>query len=131
VDLAKNMELFQGEMERARVGLSSVTPEEIKAHLAKITYKPGWRIFLLEDVLTDLPTMLAVDFTTEDTYNPGNQIVIGFREKLKFPIMSLEHFERQVLDALDRIERHETREWFRVEGVMKYDPHKIRERING
>lgn len=117
---------FQSEAERARVGLSSVSPEEIKAHLAKITYKPGWRIWLMEDVLTDLPTLLAIDFEVEDTYNPGNIVKIGMREKLRLPIMSLEQFEHQVLDAIDRAERHETREWFKVDGVMKYDPHKRR-----
>lgn len=110
--------------QRARVGMSSVTPDEIRAHLTKITYKPGWTIRLLEDVLTGLPTLVAIDFDTEDTYNPGRTIKIGFRDKLRMPIVSLEQFERQILDMIDRVERHETREWFRIDGVMKYDPHR-------
>lgn len=111
--------------------------EELEEHLKKITYKPSWNFYLEPTYSHDL--WLSVTFHTLDTYADPQilysdhseeaielrrQVKIGMRHKLQGPFLILVQFELAVLDALDKCEKHETREWFRVEGVMKYDPHR-------
>lgn len=111
--------------------------QELEDHLNKITYKPSWR-FRLEPHWGSRDLFLSISFRTLDTYTsdigvtfdePSEietraQVKIGMRHRLRGPFLAIEQFERAVLDAIDKCERHETREWFKVDSVMKFDPHK-------
>lgn len=115
--------------------------EELEQYLEKITYKPSW-CFRLEPRPYGYDFFLMVTFHTLDTYsdpvgvkNPveefsgldiqlRKEVKIGMRHRLRGPFLGYPQFERAVLDVIDKCERHETREWFRVDGVMKYNPHR-------
>lgn len=96
---------------------------EVERHLEKIKYKRDWSISVAEVPLFSGKMFLQVSFYPEDSYNPGTTIKIGMREPLQ-PCHTVEELEHRVLGFLDRCERHETREWFKIDGVAKYDLHR-------
>ena len=120
-----------------------LTLTELEQHIEKITYKPSWNFRLVKDdsryweyqSMVRFELRLAVTFRVPNTYaedpNLREEIKIGMHHILRGPFMTIEQFERAVLEAIDRAERHETREWFRVDGAMKYDPHKLQGGRNG
>jgi hypothetical protein len=97
---------------------------EIEAHLATMTYKPGWRMAVVELPPFSSRFHLAISFYAEDAYGSGKQVKIGRHYPLRPPIRSLDQFEHAVFTAILDLEKHEAREWFRVGGVMKLDPHR-------
>jgi hypothetical protein len=105
---------------------SEVTYEELVDRLNRFTYKPGWRM-RLERMATGTPYLL-VEFEAENTYRPGETIKVGFREPLppgsSILFSSPGAFDAWLLSRLDEIERHETREWLKFDGVMIFDPHR-------
>lgn len=101
---------------------------ELQRHLERIKYKPNWSIRVEEIPEFSGRLYLSVSFITEDSWRPGQTTKIGMRTQLRQPVLNTDQFEHLVLQFLDQAERHETREWFKVDGVAKFDPHK-KERV--
>lgn len=102
-----------------------MTYYETKAALAKVTYKPGWKFAIVDHGVNSFA--LAISFEQIDTYNPDRTIKVGFHEPIyRGALVSIEAFQHWIITLIDKIERHEAREWFRYDGVMIFDPHKAR-----
>jgi hypothetical protein len=102
-----------------------MSPSEIRDYVERrVAYKPGWKIRLDEVPLGSRTSLsLHVSFTTEDTWNPGRTTLIGMRFPLDAPVRDAVQLDHLVLDCLDQCERHETREWLKIDGVARFDPH--------
>jgi len=96
--------------------------EQAEAFMRRFTYKPGW-VFALIPNYGATSWGIHVSFDTEDTFNPGHDIKIGFRRTMPIP-PNEDYLAAQLLKIIDGIERHEAREWFKVDGQMPFDPHK-------
>lgn len=95
--------------------------------LKSITYKPGWRIE--EDDIND-PHYLhySLRFMAVCAVTGRNEIQVAARHSICLGAESILSLDRMivnhVLDSIHRAERHETLEFFKVNGVAIYDPHK-------
>lgn len=95
--------------------------------LSRITYKPGWTLKVEPDLFTEVEGILTIEFVTEDTYHPGRMSRIMMRETIPYYILTPrdeKKFTRYILDTLIKAEKHEAREWFKVDGVIFDNPHK-------
>lgn len=100
-----------------------ITIEQAQSIIHRLTYKPGWKFHL--DFYTVDKVSLAISFDTENAYEPGQIVKIGFRQVLTpSTLISEESFIAALMSIIDRAERHETREWFKIDGQMPFDPHK-------
>lgn len=98
-----------------------MTFAEFCHHARRCTYKPNTRIDVYEEL-----RQLRVSFYVPDTEPPHTKIHISMSFSIpddlaKFPhSMDVFHF---VLDCVDQVEKHETREWFCVDGKGMFNPH--------
>lgn len=95
--------------------------------LKRFTYKRGWEFFLIDPAGPYDDPGVQIKFYTENTYRPGQQILITSRDRLPTPWIIAkdeDKFARYLLDVIVRVERHEAQEWLRRDGVMLFDPHK-------
>lgn len=89
--------------------------------LTRVTYMPGTRLSVINDG-DNTGRYLAVNLRAEDSYYPGSFI----RLPHLFPMpdnIDAGNFLPWVADRLIDAARHESREWFRVDGVPFIDPH--------
>lgn len=103
-----------------------MTNEEIKKFVEeRVTYKPNWTLRVDEDAMSH--PYLLINFTTQDAYGVCDQPVqIGRRLRIPDHVKLSEQFlENFLIISLDNMERHESREWFKIDGVMVRDPHKV------
>lgn len=102
-----------------------MTRDEFIALAKRITYKPNANVQAF--FITPELQQLRVSFHVEDTATPDDEKHIHI--SMSFPI-PLDYFtdERQavywILQRIDEAEAHETREWFKLDGVAVFDPHK-------
>lgn len=97
--------------------------------LKKVTYKPGWTIepYAPHGSYDDFG--IRIEFKAEDTRNPGRTARVTARERIpEFVIVRRDpkRFFIAVQEALFKVERHESQEWFWVDGQIFDDPHKER-----
>lgn len=92
-------------------------------HVARrITYKPNAKIEVFPDM-----RQLRVSFHVEDTTAAGGARI---HISLSYPIPSYGLFKdgvaiaHWILQCVYDAESHETREWFKLDGVAIFDPHK-------
>lgn len=86
------------------------------SQLARITYKPNW------EMMIQIDGSLIVRYLAVDSRNPGHPRRFEAHRALT-PTNDPNTFAAQILDRLDNIEKHETREWFRVDGQLFADEH--------
>lgn len=98
---------------------------EMNELLKRWTYKPGWRVEVQAiDLRSDYHSVwVQITFDAEDAFDPGHDILIGMRHTMRVPANE-QMFWEQLLCEIDKAERHETREFFKVDGKMLFDPHK-------
>lgn len=85
--------------------------------LTHCTYRPGWTLRI-----EGPPWLLRIDGHALDSLNPGETV----RLPHMFPIpsiLSVNRFYLWVAERLTDCERHESREWFKVDGMRYLDPH--------
>lgn len=86
----------------------------LKAEIvSRITYKPGWEFSATEEKLT-------IEFDVEDSRGGGP---LHLRFDFPWDPSYRWYTADYVWDRIQVIERHEAKEWFRVEGRLVHDPH--------
>lgn len=113
-----------------------MTPDEIRAIVKTITYKPGHTIdvrFRNSDGLgrqfqryewAELRVSAELCDAVPETSPDEPTVPVTFSQT--FPPDFMDSKERVILaveDVIRRFERHEFDEWFRVDGVPVYNPH--------
>jgi len=95
----------------------SATAEQRRAAVALIGYKPGWRF----RIGGPLNRYLCVHAVTTDSSNPTRER--STQHMFEMPDLEGRAFYRWVFDRLCDCERHETGEFFRVNGQVPYYPY--------
>jgi hypothetical protein len=94
--------------------------EDIRAHLGRITYRPGWTFEAYEDEHEGYK--LRILAPVENSYRPGETVDLGIDSFLP-PLETTHELETWLAWRLRRIESHESREWLRRDGQLISDPH--------
>lgn len=97
-----------------------LTTEQIRAHLGRLTYKPGWS-FEVRDAAWEGP-FVRILVEVEDSYSPGATTILGINSFIP-AVTSPEALEHWLLQRIIRIESHEAREFFKRDGQVVFDPH--------
>jgi hypothetical protein len=101
-----------------------MTEYEVRELLKRFTYKPGWKFEPTTYFSTNPGEMtMAIRYEAEDAFNPGRQIIVGTRKRFVAPVNE-QMFWANMLSMIESVERHEAREWFKVDGQMPFNPHK-------
>lgn len=110
------------------------TEEQIHNHLGWVgdllthfSYKPGWTFEArpVAFALGHYDVCVRFEFVTPNSYRPEELIRIASNERVpSYVIGKPEKFAHWFQHALFSVERHESREWFRVDGEVFDDPHK-------
>lgn len=90
--------------------------ESLERLLQTFTYKPDWAFTIIEEGL--LIRLIAVD-----TDNHRNRIPITFSIGIPSFVRPDFPWDRWLLDQIMEVEKHEAREFFKVNGVKVFDPH--------
>src|SRR3954451_23959390 len=94
---------------------------EIRDCLGRCEYKPGWSWRLREDSWEGLFVRFLVEI--DDSYGTG-ALTLGIDSWLP-PQVSEESLRLWMAWRLGRIESHEMREFFKVDGRPVFDPHVV------
>lgn len=112
------------------VGIASEDYRTLVSWVKEFTYKPGFVIELTanppETVRRDVVGVVSLWTQVIDSRNPSRgKIKVGQAFIIyEYLIDNREHFYRWLLSKFIEFERHEAREWFKVNGVLFDDPHK-------
>jgi hypothetical protein len=98
-----------------------LTPDETRAHLARLTYREGWTWTLLEDewegpyvrFLIDVP-----DTHSDQTITLGVDTYLSPNDRANTQALDL-WFQWRIC----RLESHEAREFTKLDGKVLFDPH--------
>lgn len=97
-----------------------LTIAETQAHLAKLTYKPGWSFSAYEGLFEGHHIVIRTN--VEDSYHPGEKVTLDIRSPLP-PFQDILDLEHWLIWRLSIIETHEAREWLQKDGKPIFDPH--------
>jgi hypothetical protein len=97
-----------------------LTTLEIQEHLRHVTYKPGWSFTAYDGRWEG--QHIIIDVVTPDAFNPGHDITLDVHTSLP-PLDTIRELDRWLLWRLMRIESHELREWYKVDGKVIVNPH--------
>jgi hypothetical protein len=97
-----------------------LTFDEIRTELGKVTYRDQWRFVLYPHPYEGI--WLSIIAELPDADHPGKTRVNNMRVALP-PIPDVNYLHAWLLHRLIRIESHEAREFYRVDGVKIADPH--------
>lgn len=109
---------------------------DLERMLRRVTYKPGYELALEDDsyrfephTSTMICATLVVRFTAVDTYDNRRHIPLEYRADLPMIAEMAEDPEEFFFNWLETqligMEAHEAREWFKIDGKIKHDPHKL------
>lgn len=101
-------------------GILSLSTAYLQAILERVRYKPGWD-FSLYDGRHEGQHMV-ITTVVPDAYNPSETVTLDVHSMLP-PQFSETQFLEWLLWRLRRIEIHECREFFHVDGQVYDDPH--------
>lgn len=95
--------------------------------LKRLTYKPGWTLEMQAPIGAYGEPGVLIEFIAYNSYRPGEKIKIRSQERIPLRVIQFRDealFVRHVQDALYRVERHESQEWLKRDGVIFDNPHK-------
>lgn len=113
--------------------------KELKDLVATIKYKPGAKLELTGDEFLGTrnyaawsepmgePVAFLLEMAVPDAYNPGSMTTIKHHRMLHlYDVREWDRDQalRKIFDFLLESERHEAGEFFVVDGVRPFDPHK-------
>jgi hypothetical protein len=104
--------------------VTTTTRVDVRAQLDRVSYRPGWKIEYHEGDWGD--GWIVVRAKVPDTYDPGREVEILHTGRVPSYLLDddEETFIHWLAHFLQGVERHESREWFRVDGAIYDDPHK-------
>lgn len=97
-----------------------LTTAEIAAHLARLSYKPGWEFAVYDGRWEGQHIVIRTGVV--DTYSPGEMVVLDVHSMLP-PMRDVAQLEEWLAWRLGRLEVHEMREFLKRDGVVIFDPH--------
>lgn len=98
-----------------------LTTAEIKLHLERRKYMPGWEFDVYDGKFEG--QHLAIKVVLPDAYHPGETVTIQVENMLP-PIPTGAYLDEWIVWRLSRIATHEVREFYRDrEGNAIFDPH--------
>lgn len=98
-----------------------LSTEQLREHLTKVTYKPGWSFTVYDGEWEG--QHIVIRTVVHDAYDPTKTTALDVHSMLP-PMDSIDQFNNWLMWRLGRIEVHEMREFFRVNGTPVSDPHK-------
>jgi hypothetical protein len=104
----------------------TLTFAQVKAEVAKVVYRPGWTFTVEERGFED--PWLRVIAPVMNAYRPEELVDLGIDSPIP-PMADVDALHRWLIWRLERVESHEAREWFRVDGVVLFDPHRQRDLV--
>jgi hypothetical protein len=100
-----------------------LTTEQLRDELLAISYRKGWRLNVYDDPFEG-QKLRVVAPELPDSYDPdGTRTIDVGADTFIPPMLTAEQFHWFIWWRLDRIERHEAREFLRVNGEVLFDPH--------
>jgi hypothetical protein len=97
-----------------------LTLDALRRQLERVTYRPGWSMHLYEPKFEGV--WISIRAELPNAYRPDENTVINVRSAVP-PMPTGQYFLEWLLWRILRIESHECREWFKVDGEPLYDPH--------
>jgi hypothetical protein len=104
-----------------------LSTEAIRGEVRWLTYRPGWTFDVGEKGFED-PWLRITAVGVPDAQNPGQSIDLGIDSPIP-PMADFDQLHRWLIWRLERVESHEAREFFKVNGVTLFDPHRARDRV--
>jgi hypothetical protein len=99
--------------------------EEITKALSRVSYKAGWTFEPIPGTWEG-HRIRIVARALMDSYHPEQTVDLGINDFIP-PVRTVEELHEWLLARVHRIESHETREWFKIDGKPLHDPHKAQE----
>lgn len=99
---------------------SVLSTEQIRDHLARLSYRPGWS-FQLREHPFEGHQVFIIGKDLPDSYSTSN-LDIGVLSFLP-PMPDTTYLEQWIAWRLARIETHEMREFLKRDGQPIFDPH--------
>ena len=97
-----------------------LSTRELQGIVERITYKPGWTIKVYDGRWEG--QHLVITTVVPDAYHLEQTTTVDVHSSLP-PMQNESQFCEWLAWRLGRIESHEMREFFRVDGKPIYDPH--------
>lgn len=97
-----------------------LTTGQVEAALERVTYKPGWTFRVYDGAWEG--QHLVIRTAAPDAYQPGQTTDLDIHSPLP-PMPDEAHLHAWLMWRLARIEVHEMREFYRVDGQPVSDPH--------
>jgi hypothetical protein len=101
---------------------------EIAEELERVSYKPGWSFEAYEDRWEGPHILIVVKAVS--AYRPVETLDLGIRSALP-PFAHPSDLHDWLMWRIGRIEMHELREFYRVDGRLVDDPHASEEDDRG
>lgn len=107
-----------------------LTVEELAEILTRRAYRPGWTLTVHEGQTTREPIVRIYSPEVPDSWNPGQMVPLDIFAAVPTQARDDElAFDRWLSWRLQRIEAHESQEWYRKPGrsypwVPVFDPHR-------
>lgn len=101
--------------------------DEAIALVARLTYKPGWRLRAYPEPHTG-GLILLTGLDEPDSEKPGAVRPLDYTAPLKADELrglDEKHFLQFVFDTIAKRELHEVEEWLRLDGRPLYEPHPV------
>jgi hypothetical protein len=93
--------------------------------LRGLTYKPGWSFYYIDDYdrgQGSVGATLLIQVSTLDTYHPENKITVNHLMPIPPASYDKRSWRRWLFEQILLVERHESCEWFNVDGLRPYSP---------
>lgn len=103
-----------------------MSTEEIRAEVARVSYRPGWTFTVEERGFED--PWLRIVAPVPNAYDPAQTIDLGIDSPLP-PMADTDQLHSWLIWRICRIETHEAREFFKIDGFVQFDPHRQRELV--
>lgn len=97
-----------------------LTIQQIEDELKKITYRNGWKFFVYQGAWEG--QHMRIEATVPDSVELGQDVSLKIETPIP-PYNTIEDFHLWLMYRLIRIETHEAREWFKVDGIPVFYPH--------
>lgn len=99
-----------------------LTTGEIRAHLERLTYKPGWTLDVYDGRWEGQHVVIRTE--VPDTYSADQSVTLDVHSMLP-PMRDTTALEEWIAWRLQRLEIHEMREFFKRDGHPIFDPHAL------